>query len=232
MIYIYNKHGWKDAKFLAATLNELNYPAKATKKVELLTNAQLVINWGYRNPLNKGLNANIIGNKLTELEKFKAAGLRTVEFSTDKQESWLARTLKHKAGNDLLSNLEQGDYYVKKIDNIKHEFRVHVFKGRSIRTGIKLPNDEAIIPAPHPWIRSVKRGWWIDYGQACQDNITKGIRNVAKKAVAALGYDFGAVDIALLTTGKALVFEVNSAPGLSNKNTALAYAKHIINTLE
>ncbi len=229
MIYIFNPEGWPSPKLLTKTLKELGVDAKFTRKETRLFLAALVVCWGHsvHVPLTNPLNPKLVGNKLRELEKLQEAKVRIPKFSTTKVENWLVRTLKHKAGSDLIQNLDLGDYYTEKIENIEHEFRVHIFKNKSIRTGIKRPKENA-----HPWIKSLAHAWYLDYGTFCQDNITKRVRNEAKKAVKALGYDFGAVDIALLENKKVIVFEVNSAPGLAIDNTSLAYARHIKQFLE
>jgi len=43
---------------------------------------------------------------------------------------------------------------------------------------------------------------------------TEEMRKIAKKAVAACGYDFGAVDMIVRRDGSVWVLEVNKAPGL------------------
>lgn len=229
MIYVFNPKGWTSPKLLTLNLKGLGVDAKFTRKETLLFQAALVVCWGHSThvPLTNALNPKIIGNKLRELEKLRAANVSVPNFSKDKVENWLVRTLNHKAGSDLIQDLVQGDYYTQKIENIKHEFRVHVFKNKSIRTGIKRPKEGA-----HPWIKSLERSWYLDYGTFCQDNIKGNVRREAKKAVKALGYDFGAVDIGLLKNGRVVVFEVNSAPGLAIDNTSLAYARHIKQFLE
>lgn len=222
-IYVYNPKHWKAPPLLAKALRDRGLDAKATSKANLLSKADLVVCWGFRAP-NEALNNHIVGNKYRELEMLKNAGVNVPNFSQDKPEvdGWLARTLKHRAGNDLAANLMDGDFYVQKIDNVAHEFRVHVFGDKIIRAGIKVATENA-----HPWIRSLKQGWQLDYGQACQNVIKNKVRKAAKAAIKALNYDFGAVDVALLTSGKVIVFEVNSAPGLVTPNTAIAYAKTI-----
>lgn len=80
-----------------------------------------------------------------------------------------------------------------------HEVRVHIFKGRSIRI-------------------SEKAFFVDDYGRRDYTTIKptirrKRVRRAAKKAVKALGLDFGAVDI-LATDDACYVLEVNAAPGL------------------
>jgi D-alanine-D-alanine ligase-like ATP-grasp enzyme len=75
------------------------------------------------------------------------------------------------------------------------EYRVHVFKGKSIRISEKdfTEDGEYVTRKPQHEIRHV--------------------RNAAKEAVAALGLDFGAVDI-LATDDQCWVLEVNAAPGV------------------
>lgn len=83
-----------------------------------------------------------------------------------------------------------------------HEVRVHIFNGKSIRI-------------------SEKSFFFEEYnGKKYRDYTTikptikrKRVRRAAKKAVKALGLDFGAVDI-LATDDACYVLEVNAAPGL------------------
>lgn len=75
------------------------------------------------------------------------------------------------------------------------EFRAHIFKGKSIRISEK---DHT---AFHEY---TTRRPSINYGH---------VRDAAKQAMAAVGLDFGAVDI-LASASQAWVLEVNAAPGL------------------
>lgn len=79
------------------------------------------------------------------------------------------------------------------------EYRVHIFKGRSIRISQKsfFVTDEG----------------QTDYVTIKPQHDIKYVRRAAKKAVEALGLDFGAVDI-LATDDECWVLEVNAAPGL------------------
>lgn len=82
------------------------------------------------------------------------------------------------------------------------EYRVHIFKGKSIRISEKsffLDEDG-------------KR----DYTTAKPQHAIKHVRRAAKKALKAVGLDFGAVDILARGDDNAEVFvlEVNAAPGL------------------
>ena len=76
-----------------------------------------------------------------------------------------------------------------------HEYRVHVFQGKSIRISEKLHT------AFH------------EYTTIKPTGEVKHVRKAAKAAVAALGLDFGAVDI-LANDENCWVLEVNCAPGL------------------
>jgi hypothetical protein len=80
-----------------------------------------------------------------------------------------------------------------------HEYRVHIFKGKSIRISEKsffIGEDG-------------KR----DYTTVKPTGNIKHIRKAAKKALEAVGLDFGAVDI-LANDTECWVLEVNAAPGL------------------
>lgn len=222
MIYIYNPKKWPSAKVLIMAIRDLEGKAKLlTKKIPVPTEG-MIVNWGFPHP-NAIYNRRIVGNKLKELQKLTEAEVRCPKVSVERVDGWYARLLKHKCGDDLAKNLSVGDYYVEPVP-VEREFRVHVLDGKSIKIGLKIPSRAN----HHSWIRSWKRGWKIEYGTPCQDALTKGVRNQAKKAVEALGLDFGAVDVGVRTDNKAIVFEVNTAPGLDNFPTALAYARHFI----
>lgn len=132
---------------------------------------------------------------------------------------WVGRTNDHVGGADLLTPPMQPDYYVRKVQ-ITEEFRVHSFLGRSIRAGAKqlregfqLTNQPPSLMTNNasPWIRSWDGGWRIVYDGV---SATQEVRDLAHRAVAALGLEFGAVDIGRLADGTLLVLEVNRAPGL------------------
>jgi glutathione synthase/RimK-type ligase-like ATP-grasp enzyme len=83
-----------------------------------------------------------------------------------------------------------------------HEYRVHIFLGKSIRISEKKFDED------HSYTTIKPTG-----------NV-KHVRKAAKKAVEALGLDFGAVDI-LATDDECWVLEVNAAPGLGGTMPAL-----------
>jgi hypothetical protein len=168
--------------------------------------------------------------KLEQLKRLAEAGVNVPEVGRDpawRAEPWLARKTDHHSGNDLLRRGKyrrpfQPDYWIRRIDT-EREFRVHVFGGRSIRSGVKIPFE----PNHHPFIRTRLGGWHISYGQDCQEQITKEVRAAAKAAVRALDLDFGCVDVGVTPDGKPVVFEVNTAPGLEPAS-ARVYARKIL----
>lgn len=135
------------------------------------------------------------------------------------QGEWLARSNAHIGGTDLLRPPARGDYYSKK-ENLVEEYRLHMFNGRSIRAGRKVPRDGM---QPHPWIRSYDGGWRINYDGF---QSTQAQRGLAARACDALGLTFGAVDMGVKADGTLLVLEVNRAPGLEG-GTVTSYATAI-----
>jgi len=81
-----------------------------------------------------------------------------------------------------------------------HEYRVHIFKGKSIRISEKLAGSHG----------ETTHG---DYTTIKPTGPTKHVRQAAKAAVEAVGLDFGAVDI-LADDEHCWVLEVNASPGL------------------
>lgn len=145
---------------------------------------------------------------------------------------WLARKNNHVAARDLLGPpLPDPDYYSKR-ENFVNEYRVHSFMGRSIRLGMKVrrsPNsDTPFIGEPHAWIRSFESGWQIVYTDETliESRKKQPIRDLAHRAVAALGLNFGAVDIGELADGTLVVLEVNRAAGIE-AGTTEAYSRAI-----
>ena len=80
-----------------------------------------------------------------------------------------------------------------------HEYRAHIFMGLSIRISEK----DTAAPAGSRRYSTVK-----------PTGDVRRVRSAAKDAVAALGLDFGAVDVLALEDGTPYVLEVNTAPGL------------------
>jgi len=179
------------------------------------------IGWGERVPTTtiKVLNGKPVGNKLQDIEMLEDAEVPTVMVAMGPVAGWLPRVAHHAGGKDLLMSPEHPDYYVRR-EEIATEYRCHSFMGRSIRGGRKVHRDG--FPNPHPWIRSWEAGWRIAY----DGSIRQRHRDIAHRAVRALGLDFGAVDIGERADGSVFVLEVNRAPGIE-AGTIEAYARAI-----
>lgn len=134
---------------------------------------------------------------------------------------WLPRTNTHMGGQDLLTPPGRPDFYSKK-ENLVREYRIHSFRGKSIRAGIKEARPD-YVGTRHPWIRSFDAGWRIRY-----DGFTarQAQRDLAHATCRALGLDFAAVDIGEKEDGSLIVLEANRAPGIEG-GTLEAYARHI-----
>ena len=183
-----------------------------------------VVNWGNRTPpCFRALNSQIVKTKLKELQLLRHANVPCPNTTGNSKPGYIARSLHHTNARDLRRpNTIRGQRYFTEFIPTIREFRLHVFQGKIIRAALKIPNS----PEPHPWIRSHFAGWAFAYGERCQRVLTNKIRLAAKQAVAALGYDFGAVDIGVKEDGSPIVFEVNSAPGFTQA-TSQKYAEHI-----
>lgn len=167
------------------------------------------------------------GNKYIELAKLKNAGVPVPDFFLDPPMNilYFARKFKHHEANDLRQHLKSGDYYTEYVHCLR-EHRVHIFDGKCVRVQQKVPRCEE----PNPIIRSWVTGWKLECNPHAVETLPPKARLYAKQAVAALKYTFGAVDIGTrYNTGEAIVWEVNSQPGLEG-GTLACYARAIIRT--
>ena len=228
MIDVFCKRPSDGARCLSAALRSRGADSRHVRRYDRLRNADLTINWGTLVPNSSSwLNGNApIGNKYVELRMMRLAGVPTPDHSLEPRGAgWLTRTFRHHAANDLLNNnLVVGDYYTEFVPTVR-EFRVHIIDGLSVRIGMKKHSPHTTIH--HPFIRSSMGGWGIYYDSEAQARVTKEVRNVAKEAIIALSYDFGAVDVAITEDNRPIVWEVNSAPGLEGK-TVDVYADKFI----
>jgi hypothetical protein len=210
---------------LATVLRESGVRAyKMSRKPRRRRMADVVIGWGDYYPWFEGRSLNNVPvlNKLQEVITLRDKGVATVDYSLTPQDDWLPRVGNHHGGSDLLNPPARPHFWTRR-ESIVREFRVHVWRGVSMRAGVKLPR----VDAPHTWIRSYDGGWYIDYGEAADYGLRQRHRDLSKEAVTALGLDFGAVDLGEREDGSLLVLEVNRAPGLEG-NTTLAYRDKIL----
>ena len=191
---------------------------------------------GHLNPYAKYINArrSLAQNKLSAFRALQAAGIQTVNWTEDPSvaATWpmaVARaTLTGHSGQGITTH-EQGQplplvplytEYMKKT----FECRIHVMAGTVIDSQIKKRKQGA--EDANNLVRNVHTGWVY-----CRDGYTPSdeAKEIATASVAALGLDFGAVDLIYNKYyNKYYVLEVNTAPGLEG-TTLSNYVKGIQN---
>lgn len=202
--------------------------------------------------LNTVQAVNLAANKLHAFNTFRRAEVNAVENTTSAEEaqSWVdegyhvfCRTeLRGHSGEGIVvtsenrpedlgavewtTELPDAPLYTKGIDGQHREYRIHVFRGQVLfiqqkrRVGGYRDN-----PSYSNVVRNHGNGWI--YGHLNMTQPDDVVVNQAVAAVAALGLDFGAVDV-LSRRGQAWVLEVNTAPGLSGDTNRNNYARAIL----
>ena len=186
----------------------------------------LAIHWG---SVGSGLNGKPAVQGSDQLQRLKDADINVPDFTLDPETAafWVAKGLmvfgrldNHTQGKDILGPTQaefyNRDYWVKMIPNITEEWRIHVVGERSVARGKKIFTGRASVP---PCVRSRRRGWTMIHNV----EPSQALRQAARAAVVALGYNFGAVDLVLTDKSEVFVLEVNKQPGLDNY-TANSYA--------
>lgn len=200
-------------------------------------NNDVVINWGSYHGKNYpypiiNRNSYIASNKLRALKQFNDHNVPTVEWTTNRNEaaSWiekgytvLARVKNSMGGKhtivctteiDIQDTHDWADFWTK-VEPIVQEFRVHVMNDKAFwfqQKQKKQPHENA-----DPIIRSHGRGWCFAIQNMYTPRIGwEALGELGVQAVKACHLDFGAVDIGIIDKNNALVFEVNTAPGIEN----------------
>jgi glutathione synthase/RimK-type ligase-like ATP-grasp enzyme len=183
------------------------------------------------------MSVEIASSKIRSLTAMKERGVNVPEFTTDREtvQRWLsedkrvlARTLDRASGGRGIILLSSGEsipqarlytLYIPKYD----EYRVHVWGDQVLdiqqkrrRNGVDEINSQ---------IRNASNGWvFCREGVNCPEQCV----DQARRAVAALGLDFGAVDVGFTRRGNiATVYEVNTAPGIEG-TTLSVYANKML----
>ncbi len=211
-----------------------------------------IINWGNSERrfngeyINNPENVVLASDKKSSYNVFKEKGVRVPPFTTDRAiaQEWLeanrlvlARKLLRASegrgivlvgpkGNEVtpVCELPNAPLYVKYIKK-GQEYRVHVFDGRVIDVQQKRRN-KSVDDADVNWqIRNHRNGWIFARSDVSPPD---AVLAAALGATAALGLDFGAVDIGYNEAGgNAYVYEVNTAPGLEG-STLTAYYEALV----
>ena len=170
-------------------------------------------------------------NKLQELEALARAGVLTVPFSTnplDLQAPLFGRKIHHTRGNDIVlvqcgrpnPARRVSDFYTHVVPKRK-EFRVWAFRGQPIGTY------EKVLQYPTKNGRGGRSrdvwNWRNGYAYVFvhQREAARELKATGVAAIAALGLDFGAVDIIEGNDGRYYVLEVNTAPGVEGRRQGI-----------
>ena len=164
-------------------------------------------------------------DKLRAFEAMSAAGVPVPRFAADPADlegAIIGRTRKGFGGEGIViykddewENLGMHELYVEFIES-EREYRLHVVGGEVVRAQQKMPTDE-----PHA-IRNHKNGY--RFTGVISRRLHSNRYDAAIAAVAALGLDFGAVDLLIGEDDRPYVLEVNTAPACSPL-TARVYAE-------
>lgn len=234
--------------------NQQKESLKISSEARFTWRNQLIINWGnsniphwYREEnshllLNNTEAVARAANKMTTLVHLERQHIPIVPYFLDANhvmqlledgEMLFARTrLNAHSGGGIVVMRRPEDFiaahlytrYIKK----RNEFRVHVFKNNVILTQEKRANRDFIRDEDGALIRSHQNGWVF-----CTENLPIDIdynllRQIAVDSIAALGLDFGAVDIIYNKHyDRFHVLEVNTAVGLEGR-TLEAYTNAIL----
>jgi hypothetical protein len=141
---------------------------------------------------------------------------------------------------------EGATHFMEFVPNTR-EYRVHAFIKRKYREEEERTLDHyvSIKISEKAWLGEGKPkkdepqknhefGWSFMGPKNRRDEELDVVRHAAKQAIAALGLDFGAVDVMYRVRSKQpYVLEVNSTPSLSDENatTCEVYAKRILKTI-
>jgi hypothetical protein len=207
-----------------------------------------VINWGNPTALHSHVDSLLVYNKphrvatainkLAAFQAMKEGEVRVPEFTTKLEAAddiWFARTsITGSAGAGIVvirknESIPQAPLYTRYVKK-KEEYREHVAFGRPIFSQLKLRQNDAEQDKDQKLIRNHGNGWV--FGPRPLDSIPSDVKEQAVKAIAALGLDFGAVDIIV---GKkdslAYVLEVNTAPGIESEGLKDAYRTAFVSQL-
>lgn len=227
-----NKRTKKSARALKIQLDEICEPFGGYKGNAINFGCSK-LNGQYGEVINKPESVYCAVNKQVALESLQSADIPTPLISESEARTAVSdgskvvgRKMYHSKGRGFymastnsgidLAKKRGATHFLKYIEDAE-EFRVHIVNGKSIKVSQKVFPEGTIR-------RNVRFGATFEY----PENFThkKTLRKLAKESVAALGLDFGAVDL-LYKDEKFYVLEVNTAPCLTDdtSDTLVRYAE-------
>ncbi|UIW10521.1 ribosomal protein S6 glutaminyl transferase [Aeromonas phage BUCT695] len=203
--------------------------------------------------LNNPTNVAASSSKTDAFRIMREAGIPTVESTNDRDiaQGWFnsgevvyarkktrghsgegivvcsARELEDVGDVETSSSLVNAPLYTKAISEQRREFRVHVMQGQVTYVQQKRRRDGfREDPNYSNVVRNHHTGWIYATNNAF-NQLNRHAIDAAINAVAALGLDFGAVDI-ITRRNDVWVLEVNTAPGMTGTNLE-TYAQNFLN---
>jgi len=196
----------------------------------------LVVNYGGKYQEAK-LNASVNTDKLAAMRKMKEGGLQVPNFYIrgetvpERDFPVMARTATHSNGrdiimvnNDALLSRVSYDLAVQYISK-DAEYRVHILKGPGDSEKHRIYLKSNVNPDADNTVCSDDSWRHLRYDEERYPRYSDALLNLARTAVTALGYDFGAVDI-IRKGDNFYVLEVNSGPWL-NADLVELYATYL-----
>ena len=216
------KQGSRSAKALADALGGKVLKKECSKYIR--KPGDVIINWGDSNAgnlscLNLAGNVATAANKLAAFRRFKDAGVSIPPFEDDQSNiTWTGLTVvRHKLTGHSGEGIELRDagdlpsapLYVQYVPK-KAEYRVHLVGERVVLVQRKARDPSC--DNPNWKVRNHGNGFIFVRNDV---QAPAAVEEEARKAVQALGLDFGAADIIWNEKEqRAYVLEVNTAPGL------------------
>jgi len=228
-MYIYSKRGNPTAKALAELIG-CRYGLRTQRRNPRWEQFKLIVSWGKTFPLRDmavhSLNTHIV-NKRNAFNMLKDSNCRD---NIPKYWDYLVevncfpvfgRNYSHTQGQDIIIIDSEEDitddlfcsaFYVQYIPKIS-EFRVHVFHEEILRIDKKVKIEGREYTDEELKVRCSNNGWrQIRYNK--EGRYYNALADLGIKAVRAIGYDFGAVDIIIDRERRPIILEINSAPAL------------------
>lgn len=124
--------------------------------------------------------------------------------------------------------LPQALLYTRAVPN-NGEYRVHVFNGEVIlyqKKSRRVDEDGNVLTpeGEEADVRNLASNWVYRTSNLRR---LERVEQLAVSAISAIGLDFGAVDIIKDENGDVFILEINSAPGLGNNDTLVAYREAV-----
>lgn len=164
-------------------------------------------------------------DKFQELQALAKAKIAVPNHSTNRGDisgAVLGRMYKHAKGKDIrlvVNSYDSSSNYYTRYVQVSREYRVWTFRNRVLGVYEKVLR----YPKKAKKRPGVAWNWARGYAFQFYREAPVELGQLGIKAVAAVGLDFGAVDIVEDAQGHRFVLEVNSAPGTQDRRQGLTY---------